>query len=259
LDSSQIFQVEMGTVEGVVPGTEFSAYAPNNGFLGTFIAQCVQVDHTVVVGKTDKDKPPVDIPRGSRAVVSYWKNEPMLLFIHIPTDFTYTAALFPATRTSHTLKYVQAASLEQAHIALRSDGDEIVIESQTGTMHKCQSETRFSLHHDPTHLPVAMDGIAHFNYFLERSNAAEQNTLRGQFALEINRLLGDYPQRKPDPRTGQDGNMVENGEARFASEVGAKYGFTIRNTSSEDLFPYLFYFDPDAYTIQVRKVPSSET
>jgi hypothetical protein len=50
--------------------------------------------------------------------------------------------------------------------------------------------------------------------------------------------------------------MVENGEARFASEVGAKYGFTIRNTSSEDLFPYLFYFDPDAYTIQVRKVPS---
>jgi hypothetical protein len=255
-DSSQIFQVEMGSVEGVVPGTEFSAHTPNNTFICILEAQSVQVAHTILVAK--RGTPLINIPRGSRAVVSDWKNEPMLLLVHIPTDFAYTAQLFPPTRTRRTLKYVQAPSLDQAHIVVRNDGDEIVIEPRTSTMRRCRCETRFSLHHDSAHLPVAIDGIAHFNYFLERSNDAEQNPLRGKFALEMHRLMGDYPQRKPDPRVGKDGNMVENGEVRFASEVGAKYGFTIRNASVEELFPYLFYFDPDAYTIHVSNAVCPE-
>jgi hypothetical protein len=46
--------------------------------------------------------------------------------------------------------------------------------------------------------------------------------------------------------------MIKDGEVRLTSEVGAQYGFTIRNNSDEELFPYLFYFDPETYTIQVR-------
>jgi hypothetical protein len=48
--------------------------------------------------------------------------------------------------------------------------------------------------------------------------------------------------------------MIKDGEVVLTSEVGAQYGFTIRNTSEEDLFPYLFYFDPGTYTIQVRTI-----
>ncbi|KAJ6582424.1 hypothetical protein B0H19DRAFT_1118275 [Mycena capillaripes] len=44
--------------------------------------------------------------------------------------------------------------------------------------------------------------------------------------------------------------MVVDGAVRFTSETGAKYGFTIRNTSPETLVPQLFFFDPDEYTIQ---------
>ncbi|KAJ7847293.1 caspase domain-containing protein [Mycena leptocephala] len=218
-DSSQIFQVEMGSVEGVVPGTEFSAHTPNNTFICILEAQSVQVAHTILVAK--RGTPLINIPRGSRAVVSDWKNEPMLLLVHIPTDFAYTAQLFPPTRTRRTLKYVQAPSLDQAHIVVRNDGDEIMIEPRTGTMRKCR-----------------------------------EKPIEGKFALEMHHLMGDYPQRKPDPRVGKDGNMVENGEVRFASEVGAKYGFTIRNASAEELFPYLFYFDPDAYTIHLLYEPA---
>jgi hypothetical protein len=54
-DSSQVFQVQMGTVEGVVPGTEFSAYAPNNTFLCIFTAQSVKIVQTFLVRKAMED------------------------------------------------------------------------------------------------------------------------------------------------------------------------------------------------------------
>ncbi|KAJ7896200.1 caspase domain-containing protein [Mycena leptocephala] len=244
-DSPQMFRVEMGTVEGVVPGTEFAAYAPSNNFLCTLVAQSVQVGHMILVA--EQNTPHIEIPSGSRAVVSDWKNDAMILLVYLPADFPYTAHVFPATQTRPTSTFAEAPSLEEAHIVVRTDGDEIVIQPQMITMRTCQPETRFALLRNPEHLPDAIDGIAHFIYFLDHTNASD--ALKGKFALEMHRLRGDYPQRAPDPRVGQDGNMIEDGEARFASEKGAKYGFTIRNTSSQDLFPYLFYFDPEAYTI----------
>jgi hypothetical protein len=48
--------------------------------------------------------------------------------------------------------------------------------------------------------------------------------------------------------------MIKDGAVGLTSEVGAQYGFTIRNSSGEDLFPYLFYFDPETCTIQVRTI-----
>lgn len=243
-DSSQVFQVQMGTVEGVVPGTEFSAYAPNNTFLCIFAAQSVKIAQTILVRKATEDAV-IPIPHGSCAEVSEWRNEPMILYVYIPDDFRYTTDLFPPTRSRRTRKFAQALSIENAHIIVNSDEDEIIIESQRGTMYKCQTEVHIPLNGHPAHLPDGMDGIAHFNYFLEHSNEVEGHPLKGQFAFEMHRLQGDYPHRKPGR------NMVKDGEVRFASNPHAKYGFTIRNTSPVNLFPYLFYFDPDKFTIQV--------
>jgi hypothetical protein len=64
-------------------------------------------------------------------------------------------------------------------------------------------------------------------------------------------LVGEYPCCTPDL---QIGNMIRDGAVQVTSKAGAKYGFTIRNTSHKDLFPYLFYFDPQTYTIQVRTI-----
>ncbi|KAJ7872051.1 caspase domain-containing protein [Mycena leptocephala] len=238
--SSQLFRVVMGTVEGVVTETEFSAYDRNNNFLGTFVAQSVQVGQTILVWKSVKDQPPIDIPPWSRAVVSGWKTSPVL--VYTPADFPHTGSLFSTMGTVPS-KLVPAPSLEKAHIIVQSDGDEIIIEPLTSTVLTGQQKTRFTLG-NPAHLPNAIDGVAHFSYFLNQANEADR--LEG-VVLEMHRLLGKYPFCRPDV---QDGNMIKDGEVRLTSEVDAQYGFTIRNMSDEGLFPYLFYFDPKTCTIQ---------
>ncbi|KAJ7807387.1 hypothetical protein B0H13DRAFT_2483905 [Mycena leptocephala] len=152
------------------------------------------------------------------------------------------------------LRFVRAPYFATAHISVWSDENVIVIDRLTGLICKYHRQIRVAL--SPKHLPDVMDCIAHFNYFLKHANEEENNTLVGQFALEMHRLMGNT-QRKPDP--GQDGNMLKNGEARFAPEAGAKYGFTIYNTSRAYLFPYRVYFDSHKYTIQLIYAPEGPT
>ncbi|KAJ7914403.1 caspase domain-containing protein [Mycena leptocephala] len=239
--SSQLFRVEMGTVEGIVPGTEFSAYDRKNNYLCTFIAQSVRVGETILVWKPEKDQSPVDIHPWSRAVVSDWKSSP--LPVHDPADFPHTSVLFPTMGIVRPPNMVLAPSLEEAYIVVRSDDDEIVIEPRTSTVLAGLPKPGFALG-DPAHLPHAIDGVAHFSYFFDCAN--ETDRLDG-VELEMHRLRGEYPCCTPDLQVG---NMIKDGAVRFTSEVGAQYGFTIRNMSDEDLFPYLFYFDPETYTIQ---------
>ncbi|KAJ7918590.1 caspase domain-containing protein [Mycena leptocephala] len=230
--SSQFFRVEMGTVEGVVPGTEFSAYDRKNNYLCWPDNPCLEVGE----GSATRRHPP-----WSRAVVSDWKSPP--LPVHAPADFPHTSVLFPTTGPARPPNFVPAPSLEEAHIVLRSDDDEISIEPRTSTVLAGQPKPRFALS-DPAHLPHAIDGVAHFSYFLDCANEADR--LEG-VELEMHRLRDEYPRCTPDMQVG---NMIKDGAVQVTSEVGAKYGFTIRNTSDKDLFPYLFYFDPETYTIQ---------
>ncbi|KAJ7440926.1 hypothetical protein B0H11DRAFT_1750013, partial [Mycena galericulata] len=250
----QTFRVDMGSVEGIVPGTEFSAHRPNNSFLRTLVAESVEIGRSILV---TTDSQPLTLPAQSKAVVSDWKNDDMILNVYTPPDFPYTADLFPTdsiTPQHRGRKYVQAPTRERAEIALRATGagDEIVIERLTV---EWQRETRVALKGNTAHLPHVIDGIAHFNYFLERHHGSAP--LEG-VSLEMHRLLGDYPGRRPDPRAGPagDGNLIKNDEAKLLSRVGAKYGFTLRNESEEDLFPYLLYFDPDRYTIATWYAPA---
>ncbi|KAJ7899316.1 caspase domain-containing protein [Mycena leptocephala] len=238
--SSQLFRVELGTVEGVLPGTEFSAYDRKN-YLCTFTAQSVRVGETILAWKQEKDQPPVEIPPWSRAVVSDWKKPPLL--VHTSADFPQTSVLFPTTGPARTPNFVAAPSLQEAHIVVRSDGDEIVIEPRTSTVLVGQPKPRFALG-DPAHLPHAIDGVVHFSYFLDCAN--ETDRVEG-VELEMHRLRGEYPCCTPDLEVG---DMIKDGEVRLTSEIGSVYGFTIRNTSDKDLFPYLFYFDPETYTVQ---------
>ncbi|KAJ7493518.1 hypothetical protein FB451DRAFT_1387691 [Mycena latifolia] len=91
-----------------------------------------------------------------------------------------------------------------------------------------------------------MSGLAHFHYFLRRHN---RDVLLPGFALEMHRLQGKFPESKPDVSARNNGNLIVGSNVQLISEYGVEYGFTIRNTSHVDLFPYLFYFDPDAYEI----------
>ncbi|KAJ7918675.1 hypothetical protein B0H13DRAFT_2435210 [Mycena leptocephala] len=148
---------------------------------GHFVAQSVRVGETILVWKQEKEQPPVDIQPWSRAVVSDWKSSPAL--VHTPADFPHTSVLFPTTGTARLPNFMPARSLEEAHIA-----------------------PRLALG-DPAHLPHAIDGVAHFSYFL------------------------DCAKRRIGSRRWE---YIKDGEVRLTSEVGSQYGFTIRNTSDED-------------------------
>ncbi|KAJ7919739.1 caspase domain-containing protein [Mycena leptocephala] len=250
----QSFRVDVGTVEGAVPGTEFAVHAGDNSFLCTLVAYSVEVGHTTLV---TKNKQLVTIPEGARAVVLNWKNDAMVLHVHVPPDFPYMSDLFPRINITYqptTRRYVQAQDLKTAGIVVRAEGQEIVIDQLTGTMKECQHETRFSVNGATAHLPAVVDGIAHFNYFLERHNGSDPLEA---VTLEMHRLVGEFPGRKPDRGVGHDGNIIVNDEVHLTAQADAKYGFTIRNPSPVDLFPYLFFFDPDVYTIGCWYSPAS--
>ncbi|KAJ7884920.1 caspase domain-containing protein [Mycena leptocephala] len=203
------FLVGMGSVDGVVIGTEFFAYDANNNSLCTL--RC--------------------------AICHGRPNDPQRRTAHM-------ADLFPISPARRTRRFLPAPSPEQAHIVVQRNRDYIVIEPRTSILRKYSARSpSCSAATQHTFLMPWME-LPHFIYFLERSNQTEANMLKGKFALEMHRMHGDYPHRTPNE------NMVKNGEVQFASNALAKYGFTIRNTSSLNLFPYLFYFDPDKYTIR---------
>ncbi|KAF7354161.1 Protein TIC 214 [Mycena venus] len=242
------FHVDMGSVEGVVPGTEFAVHVgQDNRFVCALVAQSVLIHETTLVTAKANEMP--TIPDYARVVVTDWKNPDMILHVHLAPDFPYTADVFPTTNlTRRPHKFVQATSPMSAGISLRAEGSEIIIQALTSTIMQCRRETRFKLDAHTPRLPVVLDGIAHFNYFLDRHHGSAPLNV----ALEMYRLAGEYPGRYPDPSVG---NLVQNKEALLPSDPTAKYGFIIKNLSSVDLFPYLFYFNPEKYTISEWYTP----
>jgi hypothetical protein len=67
-------------------------------------------------------------------------------------------------------------------------------------------------------------------------------------------IYGDQPSENEIPLS----QHVVAAEAILSSREDMFYGLTLKNLSSLDLFPYVFYFDPGKYAIDVsRRVPYS--
>ncbi|KAJ7486501.1 hypothetical protein FB451DRAFT_770989 [Mycena latifolia] len=169
------------------------------------------------------------------------------LQVYLPPDFQYVDALFPPKALESQPErqlFARTTFMDMADLALRNaeNSDEFEIDNVSL---KLENPVTRRLGKDMVkHLPNVIDGIAHFMYFLNRQKGS---TSQGGIALEMHRLVGHFPGRRPDPTAGNI--TVDSNEVRFRQEPGAKYGFTIRNNSAIDLLPYLFYFDPDQYTI----------
>ncbi|KAJ7083790.1 hypothetical protein C8R44DRAFT_753352 [Mycena epipterygia] len=166
-------------------------------------------------------------------------------------------AKLPHTLRPDGLKFERIFPLiEGFNLHVGEDGFEILRNRQGRTSAAprwLSPKTHFDLEKGgkSVHLPSVLNGIAHFHYFLERNNGKELynngDVPSPDFALEMHRLQGTYP--TCTPIDSEKGNMIESGKVHFLSDPKAEYGFTMRNTSGEDLFPYLFYFDPDTYRI----------
>jgi hypothetical protein len=242
-DATQRFQVNIGTVDGVNEGTVFAVdgKVPSD----TRLYLCV-VGINFTTLRVAGDKP---IPDGARVVVSNWNYKaPALLRVHLVSDSRHHAALFPKDVAR---RFIETTS-DEAHVLLHNNGD---VEWRTPTMQVKDVRGMPIPFGDPSaNLPNIMDAVAHFNYFLE--NQPEESPGL-DVSLEMYRLIGEKPNRKPDP---QFPNMVRKKGSRyvaeFNSEDGAMYGFIIRNKSEVDVYPYLFFFDPEEYTIRVSPAAS---
>ncbi|KAJ7464442.1 caspase domain-containing protein [Mycena latifolia] len=240
--STQAFLIQAGSFEGVRSGMLFSIRTPQGETLDSLEAKIIGIGQTVLVSP---DGHSVDIPRGSRAVVENWEEK---VGVYVPAYFTVD--LFPEG-PKQALRHEQVTSYEAADIALTMERDDILVERITGTKIGYPSETRFTLK-DPLQLPSAISGIAHFHHFLERRN---KRTLLSGFSLEMHRLQGEHPTRRPVGANIIKPYSQSVYTAEILSDTRAKYGFTICNATNQDLFPYLFYFNPLNYFIKPWYAP----
>ncbi|KAJ7083780.1 caspase domain-containing protein [Mycena epipterygia] len=246
--SSQAFLIRTGSFDGVRMGMDFPVRAPDGTMIEGLTAQIVGINQTVLVWKGNQ--PDHILPDGAHVVVKDWKDK---VHVYVPPDFV--PKLFPLD-PADVGRYDEAQSYGLADIALRKVEDDIVLERMKGMSLERARERRFPLETEvgPLHLPSAIGGIAHFHYFLEHRN---QSTLLSGFSLEMYRLEGDPPKRRP---IGE--NIVQpDGEnlykAEIISDAKASYGFKICNHTNQDLFPYLFYFNTVKYTISPWYIPET--
>ncbi|KAJ7124315.1 caspase domain-containing protein [Mycena epipterygia] len=249
------FTVTIGSIGGVAPDAEFSVYTKDHRDICTLVAHSVEIHRTVLV---TANRLPISLPKGAYAVVAKWKSEKILRVRPHP-NFLHTAALFPtALHTRRDLEgciYAQSRPDETPHLLLRTgrDPDEVIVEElESSVMDGHEFPVR--LQQNIERLSNIIEGIAHFRYFLELE-CQDESARISDVALEMHRLMGERPGRTPDPRFGQGGNIVDKFEVQARCDPGAMYGFTLRNNSCEDLFPYLFMFDADDYSIDCWYAP----
>jgi hypothetical protein len=139
-----------------------------------------------------------------------------------------------------------ASTAKDADIELKGPSDGLFVVERLGGLFKDRSMaaaiTQFSLNPDEYHrLPAIVDSIAHFHYYLKRHGDTPIPV-----TLEMHVLTGLSPNYVPSA------NIFAHKVAQIKYKKLRKYGFTICNSSPYTLFPYLFYFDPEHYTIDVR-------
>ncbi|KAJ7772891.1 caspase domain-containing protein [Mycena maculata] len=255
------FEIKMGSIEGVVSGTEFLINDASNNIVGFLEAQSVDLDHSILVRKKDGDKADIIFPSGSKATVSDWKNRDMIMKVFIAPDFDSTVAseLFPDrnldTKRLKSLpirrKFVPIDSRWDADIQLRRISEEqFSIERFKDIIKDHASVTTiFSVKPDKySRFPMILDAIAHFHFFLYQHHGGQP--IPG-ITLEMHTLTGPFPVREPSA------DIFVNKIAEVKYNKTRRYGFTLCNRSHYDLFPYLFFFDPEQYAIDVWYSPPS--
>jgi hypothetical protein len=262
MDGGEIV-VKAGAIHGVVVGTEFAVLDPEaessaRKVLGVLIAASVGIHESIMTPRGD-----FLVPMGAKAVVEDWKNGTFTLKVFMQDGFgpELISALFPEILARITQpglveklagrSYVRADSHNNADVVLfLNTNNELTIKRMDVTVAGfADLMISHTLQNPADQLPYVVDAVAHFNRHLDRRN--KNSSLQTEVVLELHRLMPGTNQpwfKVPDENIG---NLLVDNQARIVLDVNALYGFTIVNHSNLDLFPYLFYFDPSNYSIEV--------
>ncbi|KAJ7208664.1 caspase domain-containing protein [Mycena pura] len=234
----ELFSVAIGSVAGVVADTRFTVIGRDKNDLGTLVVHSIKINETVLVRKLE-DGGSDPFQPDARVLIKNW-NETRL------SVFTLEKTLIKAVSG---LCWSHSLTEDAADILLDKKGEKFMVTYRKGStaMRKLHSEHPFRL--QANRLEDVLDGIAHFNYFLNRDR---DSFLSKKVELRMYHLKGAYPTREVD-----GDNIIADRRALLKNDRNAWYGFEIYNASGVDLFPYLFYFDPARHTITVWYQPGS--
>jgi hypothetical protein len=227
------FLVRVGTIGGVSIGTEFIVH-----FQATGSPSRVLLAKSVGPSSSTLDLRPgeadFEVPEGTKAQIcrSLKVCDPQQLL---------GQSQHPHHRTS-------------ADIAIKWDSTQkLVIERLDDLIGKCANRTVSRELKNPFEsLPAIIDAIAHFNFFLRHRNPNKNEQLEGFITMELHRLT--KPTMAGGFRTPAKliGKLHEAKITDLVEDKTADFGIAIHNHSGHALYPYLFYFDPSDYSIQVR-------
>ena len=261
------FEVEAGRIHGVTLGTEFLIQDPNAEWdhLGVLVAEVVLANSSILVHRSEDAE--FVVPIGAKARLSDWKNSQSILRVFVNPDSSHLLANSLAGKEAKnsgysvsTKSFTRVDSPLNAHLSLSLTADgELHIQRLDSLIsnHAC-NPVRFALKNGLDHLPSILDAISQFRYHLERNRSNDflqpvsehlEDDTAGMVTLQLYRLKRtEAGFRVPDR---DNGDLFRANVARLKAEEGVKYGIEITNHSPHDLFPYLFYFDPSDYSIQV--------
>jgi len=252
--------VEAGSIHGVERGTEFvleQVDVPASALMERFrlVAHNVYPLRCEVLRSPQGQ--PLHVTPGSRAVVSNWNNRKLKVHFQLPTGNQF-AAVGPDAHSDVSVVYT-----DQRDVLLYRT-DPLTCRHSSQTIKVSQNA-----------LPAILDTVAHFNLWLYRFNAlAPVNQL---LITELHRLrpvdeisgrcvyvpIGDdllASDTEPIPKSEDAFHYrLEEVKEAVITDMDSYYGLTLTNRSPFDLFPYVFYFDPEKYSIQAWYLPSSSS
>ncbi|KAJ7841777.1 hypothetical protein B0H13DRAFT_2365566 [Mycena leptocephala] len=252
-----LFEVEIGSLHGVVAGTQFVLKADTSSgqeLDRILVAASVNLDSSILIPITPKKD--LNFPDGARLIVSDWKNDAAMMKVYVHASESPQLAISDVVSVQRTrTNFLVVDSLDTADLAVRRASDNEFTLSRLDAKISRYAMPDVHLSVPSTNFPFVLDAISHFNYFLGKHNGRD-DPFAGEVALEMYNLRGEFGSRVPNRLLG---NLVIDGEVRFRLDPQEKYGFAICNYSQYDLFPYLFYFDPASYSIDAWYLPSSPT
>lgn len=250
------FEVPLGSLQGVGRETQFIVQRQASVFRVTPIIMipCALPDvSSVRVSTTDTKLSPLE----TKVAVFRWKNDKVTLRV-----FLQPSCGVLSVRADDRMSFRVLDSKERANIIVGRHSNKLIIERRDTIIQTYASPV--IQHSMPGNLerrlPAVFNAIARFNFFLNQDLRAGQLHQVDVKMYRLNGIHGHFtPECQSDlfiPNKSRISHEVIQKKARIPYEKSARYGFAITNDTPYNLFPYLFYFDPTSYEIDVRPLPS---
>jgi hypothetical protein len=248
------YGTEAGNIHGVVQGTPFAIHALGNitslnSEIGILEADCV-FSHSCTLRRRSGEE--FDIPPGARALMLNWRPDANILKVCVNSSDSDVKSI------EHVYSVVDHSQSPDLMILCTPGGTrrferlDHIISKYAQLLDDIPSELNLS---------DVLKGVSHFNFHLSRGNIGQP--LKKLIEVALHSLTQSNPDQiseeaiyVPDGVTDMPLAVDRENIVFAASEANGDhdqfYGLSVTNNSGRHLFPYLVYFDPSDYSIQVR-------